>query len=133
MQTRVRQIEVRHRRLPLRHMPMTVTVIRRQRVEFQGIVLQIKLQIVFLPFVEQRVLGLRLAQPCRDIIPRIRLDGGIGLNHPVRRQLLDEVIHLRVLNHLRNPLRRHTQRTKKQYGEKLTSHSEHLVLQSLRL
>ena len=111
MQTGICKREVRHRRYPLRHMTMTVAVVRRQRVQLERVVLQVELQVLFLALVEQRIPTLRENEHLRNRIARVWLDGRIRFDHAVGRQLLQEIIDLRVLDRLRNPLRLHAHRT----------------------
>lgn len=63
---------------------------------------------------------MRFHQPRSDIIPCIRLDRRIGSDNTVRRQLFQKIIHLRVLNHLRYPLRMHAKRAKQEQKEYVT-------------
>ena len=129
MQTRVCQVEVRHVGLPLCYMTMSVRVIRRERVALKGIVLQIELQVFLLAFVEQRIPTLRLHQPCGYIVAGIGLDGGVRIDNAIGRQLLQKIVNLRVLDHLRNPLRPKGTRNKEQGAQRkeyyFTSYSVH--------
>ena len=74
MQTRISQRQIRHLRNPLCHMTMTVTRINRQCVALQRIILQIELQIILLPLVQQAIPALRFHQHARNLIARIRFD-----------------------------------------------------------
>ena len=104
MQTRVGKIEVRHLCFPLGHMPVPVGIIGRQRVQLQGIILHVELQVVALALAEQRILAMCGSQQSGDIIAGVGLDRRIGLDDPVRRQFLQKIIDLRVLDRLGNTL-----------------------------